>query len=154
MSARCAVHPQVHVIPHVFSQKCRKQLQAWKTLLEEAKNDAPQAENEHYRQLEEQHQEEHEKLQELLHKVAKQNRAISNTQRKIDTIPTRAELVQYERRFVELYDQVRWKFEETKQYYVRYNTLSETINYLKKEMDLLDSIHEKCEQVSSCPLLL
>lgn len=31
-----------------------------------------------------------------------------------------AELVQYERRFMELYDQVQRKFAETKQYFVKY----------------------------------
>jgi hypothetical protein len=48
--------------------------------------------------------------------------------------------VQYERRFVELYEQVERKFAETKQYYVRYNTLNETLGFLRKEMDLLDSM--------------
>ena len=46
--------------------------------------------------------------------LAEKNQALALIQRKIDDIPTRTELVQYERRFVELYDQVASKLDETR----------------------------------------
>jgi len=61
-------------------------------------------------------------------------------QRKIEDVPTRTELVQYERRFVELYDQVSSRLEETRNYYDSYNTLDDTKRFLAKEVSLLKSI--------------
>lgn len=55
-------------------------------------------------------------------------------------MPTRTELIQYERRFVELYQQVALKLEETRRYYATYNTLDTTRNFLAKEVKLIDSI--------------
>jgi len=55
-------------------------------------------------------------------------------------VPTRTELIQYERRFVELYQQVALKLEETRRYYATYNTLDTTRNFLAKEVKLIDSI--------------
>lgn len=42
----------------------------------------------------------------LLQLLAEQNLSIASTSRRIDDVPARAELLQYERRFSELYDQV------------------------------------------------
>lgn len=74
--------------------------------------------------------------------LAETNLEISNSSRIIDDIPTRTELIQYERRFVELYSQVAWKLEETRKYYALYNTLDTTLNFLSKEVKLLNSISE------------
>lgn len=50
-------------------------------------------------------QEETEKLKALRLQLAKKNRVIATLQRKLDEIPSRAELAQYQRRFLELYNQ-------------------------------------------------
>lgn len=46
-----------------------------------------------------------ERLQVLRLKLAKRTRAVVTLQRKLDQIPGRAELAQYQRRFLELYNQ-------------------------------------------------
>lgn len=50
-----------------------------------------------------------EKEKERLHlirmQLAKKNRAIVSIERKLDNIPDRTELAQYQRRFIELYSQ-------------------------------------------------
>lgn len=99
--------------------------------------------------------------------LAKKNRAIVSIERKLDNIPDRTELAQYQRRFIELYSQgicliiyfktynmnlytyflingfsVSAKHRETKQYFSLYNTLNDTKQYLTKELSLLDSIYE------------
>lgn len=48
---------------------------------------------------------EKESLQLLRLQLAKKNRAIVSIQRQIDNIPDRTELAQYQRRFLELYNQ-------------------------------------------------
>lgn len=45
------------------------------------------------------------KMQQLRIKIAKKNREISTLKRKLDEIPSRNELSQYQKRFVELYNQ-------------------------------------------------
>lgn len=92
---------------------------------------------------------------EKLHKIrlllARKNREIAALQRKIDEVPSRAELSQYQRRFVELYNQVASTHKETKQFYTMYNTLDDTKLYLNKEVNLLNSIYDNFSQAMSSP---
>ncbi|CAH2091262.1 unnamed protein product [Euphydryas editha] len=67
----------------------------------------------------------------------------------IDEVPGAAELLQYEKRFVELYNQVASKHKETKQYYIFYNTLYEVKLYTSKELSLLNSILDNYDEVMS-----
>ncbi|CAH2091264.1 unnamed protein product [Euphydryas editha] len=64
----------------------------------------------------------------------------------IDEVPGAAELLQYEKRFVELYNQVASKHKETKQYYIFYNTLYEVKLYTSKELSLLNSILDNYDE--------
>lgn len=75
-------------------------------------------------------------------RLARATRTTAALQRQLDDVPGRAELAQYQRRFLELYSQVAAKHKETKQFYTLYNTLSDTKLYMEKELTLLDSILE------------
>ena len=66
--------------------------------------------------------------------VATASKKTSLASRAIDDIPTRIELVQYERRFHELYEQIGIKLNETKKYFSMYNTLSDMVTFLQKEV--------------------
>ncbi|KAF1336786.1 hypothetical protein FI667_g84, partial [Globisporangium splendens] len=81
--------------------------------------------------------------------LAKQTREIQLKMRKIDEIPTRIELVQYEKRFLELYEEVALTLEETRKYYCTYNTLQTTQEFLEKEISLINSIHENFDVAMS-----
>ena len=80
--------------------------------------------------------------------LGQKGRQIASLQRQMDEIPTRAELMQYERRFRELYQQLASKSEETKRYYDQYNILGEKQGYLTKEASLINSIHDNFLKVS------
>lgn len=86
---------------------------------------------------------------------ARKNREIAHLQRKIDEVPSRAELTQYQRRFIELYGQgntdymyiymylrsfmyitVSSMLNETRQYYTLYNSLEDQREYMEKEVHL------------------
>ena len=67
---------------------------------------------------------------------------IAKITRLIDDVPTRAEVLQYERRFVELYELVQSKLIETRKYYELYNALNESYSYMENEDNLLNSIIE------------
>ncbi|XP_017078635.1 coiled-coil domain-containing protein 93 [Drosophila eugracilis] len=82
------------------------------------------------------------RLKELRLQLAKRNRGIVAIERKLDAIPDRTELAQYQRRFHELHNEMSGKHLETKQYYTLYNTLNDKKRYLEKELALLNSICE------------
>ncbi|XP_045766626.1 coiled-coil domain-containing protein 93 [Maniola jurtina] len=77
------------------------------------------------------------------------NRQVLRYSVAIDEVPGTAELLQYEKRFVELYNQVASKHKETKQYYIFYNTLYEVKLYTSKELSLLNSILDNYDEVMS-----
>ncbi|KAJ8949297.1 hypothetical protein NQ318_006722 [Aromia moschata] len=86
--------------------------------------------------------EETEKVRTLRLQLAKKNRHVAGLQRQLDDVPNRGELAQYQKRFLELYNQVAAKHKETKQYYTLYNTLEDTRAYMQKELSLLNSISD------------
>lgn len=92
--------------------------------------------------------EKHAKLRQVL---ARKNQEIAAVVRAIDDIPTRAELIQYERRFVELYQLVSEKLKETRKYFALYNTLDDTRTYLSREVSLIDSIQKVYAQSMKTP---
>uniref|UniRef100_A0A7N6A0D8 Coiled-coil domain-containing protein 93 n=1 Tax=Anabas testudineus TaxID=64144 RepID=A0A7N6A0D8_ANATE len=81
--------------------------------------------------------------------IARRNREIAIMQRKVDAVPSRAELTQYQKRFIELYSQVSATHKETKQFFTLYNTLDDKKVYLEKEVNLLNSIHDNFQQAMS-----
>lgn len=94
------------------------------------------------REIEEMHGKVLEKYNRLRQLLAGANLEVATSARIIDDVPTRTELIQYERRFVELYQQISWKLEETRKYYALYNTLETTLSFLQKEAKLLNAISD------------
>ena len=58
------------------------------------------------RQIEEVYEKDLAKFTRVRQMLAEKNRQVAFVQRRIEEVPTRTELTQYERRFVELYEQV------------------------------------------------
>ncbi|XP_066137258.1 coiled-coil domain-containing protein 93 isoform X2 [Saccopteryx bilineata] len=94
---------------------------------------------------------EKEKLYKIRLLQARRNREIAILHRKIDEVPSRAELIQYQKRFIELYRQISAVHKETKQFFTLYNTLDDKKVYLEKEISLLNSIHENFPQAMASP---
>jgi len=82
------------------------------------------------------------KLQQLIEHSALKSRQIQMAKRKIDEVPTRRELQQYQRQFIELYEQMALKYFETKQYYVSFNALEDVRMYIQRESSILNSMQE------------
>ncbi|KAG8193575.1 hypothetical protein JTE90_000212 [Oedothorax gibbosus] len=128
-----------------FRNHCKEELARLKGQIEELKASSEEGsseDNEHREMVEKQYIADKEKLQKIRMLLAKKNREIASLQRKFDEVPSRAELSQYQKRFVELYNQVAAKHKETKQFYTLYNTLEDSRMYIMKEVDLLNSIQE------------
>ncbi|XP_067131944.1 coiled-coil domain-containing protein 93 isoform X1 [Centruroides vittatus] len=137
-----------------FKSHCKEELARLQADIEEVKssNKELSSEDKERREvIEKQYSTDKEKLQKIRGLLARKNREIASLQRKIDEVPARAELSQYQRRFVELYNQVAAKHKETKQFYTLYNTLDDTKMYLSKEVNLLNSILDNFSTAMASP---
>ncbi|PON57957.1 paramyosin-like protein [Parasponia andersonii] len=67
-------------------------------------------------------------------------RAVLAVRRQLDDVPSRSELIQYEKRFSELYVHIQGKHQQTQKYYDTYNALLEIKELMLKETSLLNSI--------------
>ncbi|XP_051060099.1 coiled-coil domain-containing protein 93 isoform X1 [Phodopus roborovskii] len=105
----------------------------------------------HNEDLDRRYNVEKEKLYKIRLLQARRNREIAILHRKIDEVPSRAELIQYQKRFIELYRQISAVHKETKQFFTLYNTLDDRKVYLEKEISLLNSIHENFSQAMASP---
>ncbi|NWQ69302.1 CCD93 protein, partial [Neopipo cinnamomea] len=134
-----------------FKAHCREEMERLQQSIENLKAEAAAdgEEQEANNIIEQQYQAEKEKLQKIRLLLARRNREIAILQRKIDEVPSRAELTQYQKRFIELYSQVSATHKETKQFFTLYNTLDDKKVYLEKEVNLLNSIHDNFHQAMS-----
>lgn len=136
-----------------FKASCKAQVEDYNQRIKalEAANDESSEEQRKYREIEDMHSKVMAKYNRLREMLAEANIEVSSSIRLIDDVPTRTELIQYERRFGELYQQVAWKLEETRKYYDQYNTLESVLTYMQKEIKLLNSISENFnDAMKSC----
>lgn len=130
-----------------FRESCKQEKERLEANVAELEKDgSPSEHQEHADMIDQQCKADQEKFNKVRLLLAKRNREIAALQRKIDEMPTRAELGQYQKRFLELYNQVAAKHKETKQFFTMYNTLEDTKVYLEKEVNLLNSINDNFEQ--------
>ncbi|GFR91723.1 coiled-coil domain-containing protein 93-like [Elysia marginata] len=132
-----------------FKAHCKEEMARLKGNIEKLKEEGEDVDSEDKARvnlIDKQYTADKEKLHKIRLLLAKKNREIAGLQRKIDEVPSRAELSQYQRRFLELYNQVASKHTETKQFFTLYNTLEDTKTYLNKEVNFLNSIHDNFQQ--------
>ncbi|KAG5678485.1 hypothetical protein PVAND_008154 [Polypedilum vanderplanki] len=129
----------------VFKEECKQKIEELHRQIEEAEKlaETPDEEVTEYDGILE---EEEANLKTLRLQLAKRNRAVTSLQRQLDNIPDSVELSQYQKRFLELYNQISFKHKETKQFYALFNTLNDKHLYLDKELTLLNSLYENYNQ--------
>lgn len=123
-----------------FKQMCRsehKRLSDLSTSLATAESAAEDAREEEIDRL---MASDKDKLAKLRQLIALRNQEIARAERAIGEIPTRAELLQFERRFVELYELVAEKLIESRKYFDMYNRLNTMFKYMQSELSILESI--------------
>ncbi|XP_029980906.1 coiled-coil domain-containing protein 93 isoform X2 [Sphaeramia orbicularis] len=132
-----------------FRTHCREEMTRLQQNIEELKTASGQdtdEDKERNELIDKQYNTDRDKLHKIRLLMARRNREIAILQRKIDEVPSRAELTQYQKRFIELYSQVSATHKETKQFFTLYNTLDDKKVYLEKEANLLNSIHDNFQQ--------
>lgn len=84
-----------------FREQCKSDLNLLKNKLQEIENGTSEEEEDRLKEYEEQK----EAVMKVRLQLAKKNRAIASLTRQLDDVPGRSELTQYQRRFMELYNQ-------------------------------------------------
>jgi len=125
-----------------FKGNCKQQRDELMDMLRKLENDDGDEETKKMKEVERIYGEDKGKLDKINLTLASKLQQIAKVNREIDDIPTRAELMQYERRFVELYELVADKLVETRKYYAMYNTLDDSLSLMTQEVSLLNSIVE------------
>lgn len=127
-----------------FKASCARQLGILKAKLEAAQgtDGATAEESARLTEIERVHDQVTSKHYRLRTLLARKNQDMARLRRLIDDIPTRSELIQYERRFVELFDQVADKLDETRKYFSTYNSLYSKKTYLAKEESVITQLHQ------------
>ena len=112
-------------------------------------SDDDEAETERINQIQAQYEADEKKLQKVKKLLSKKKREIAAAERMIDEIPSRTELAQYQKRFLELYMQVASKLTETRQFYNLFNTLNSSKEILAREVALMNSIYDNFEKAKA-----
>ncbi len=131
-----AKHEELKAEEIAFKAQCKLDRQAFLDTIKELDtalgDDDPESSK--LRDLQDLHEKISSKHGKMRQVLADANLEAAHLQRAIDDCPTRTELIQYERRFVELYQQVSWKLDETRKYFDIYNTLETTLTFIQKEV--------------------
>eukprot|EP00056_Hartaetosiga_gracilis_P010676 m.159156 g.159156 ORF g.159156 m.159156 type:complete len:611 (-) comp13365_c0_seq5:124-1956(-) len=126
-----------------FKATCTSEMGEWEKKIDNLKaSGAVHIDEQRAMEIREQFEAETAKLNKLRVRASKKTRQIALYQRKMDEIPSRSELSQYQRRFNDLSEQMNGKFRETKQFITLYNINKDIEKYFMKEQTLLTSIHE------------
>jgi hypothetical protein len=125
-----------------FKATCRSSVVELEAQVEEleAKVAAAADEDEATKRIAEAEEREVGKLNEMREALAKKNADVARAERAIDDVPSRIELQQYQRQFIELYGQVAARLVETRRHFNTYNMLEDTRAYLEKAVSIFGSI--------------
>jgi len=125
-----------------FKQNCQNQKAEWEDRIAAFKKQSSGEADSSANEIVETHKTDSEKLEKLREIFASKNRQVALVKRKIDSVPSRRELQQYQRQFVEVFEQMAVKYTETKQYYNMFNSSEKIRAAFEHEVKLLNSIQE------------
>lgn len=100
------------------------------------------------KEIDEEFEGENEKLVTQKKQVAAQNREISIIQRKIESVPSKIEITQFHKRFVELFDNLNFKSDESRKYFNLYNNVQDTQALFNQQQQYLTEIKNTYEEAT------
>lgn len=89
------------------------------------------------------------RINDLMAQLAQLDEEIMALERTTELYPNQIELQQYQKRFVELYNLISTKHGETKRQYTRYNNLQDIRAFIRRQIDLLNSIDDSRGKLQS-----
>uniref|UniRef100_A0A158Q8J2 Coiled-coil domain-containing protein 93 n=1 Tax=Elaeophora elaphi TaxID=1147741 RepID=A0A158Q8J2_9BILA len=135
-------HDEIYKREMDFKVNCRNELQELNEVLEELKIAHPVKNEDNDDSIRNISLETEQHLTNVRLQLADLNQQIAAEQRLLDNIPAQIEISQYQRRIIELYNQMASKHRETKQFYILHNTLVDIKTFMKKEIDMLNNIDD------------
>ncbi|KAL3994260.1 hypothetical protein ACH3XW_21010 [Acanthocheilonema viteae] len=135
-------HDEIYKREADFKANCRNELRELDEVLEQLKTVGSLAEEDTGDSVRNVSLETEQHLTNIRLELADLNRQIAAQQRILDNVPAQIEISQYQRRIIELYNQMASKHRETKQFYILHNTLVDIKTFLKKEVDMLNNIDD------------
>lgn len=131
----------------IFKQNCKEQVNSWKQKILQAQSIESGESNEdetlsRIAIIEKTYEKDSNKLKAIQSLLATKIRAIALVKLKMDEIPSRRELQQYTKQFLELAEQMAVRFTETRRYVNTYNTLTDQLKFLESEIKILDFLQE------------
>ncbi|MFH4975627.1 hypothetical protein AB6A40_002336 [Gnathostoma spinigerum] len=139
-------HDEIKQREKKFKTDCNEEIRRMNEELSVLLENDVQTENEET--LEEEVKEAEERLASVRLEDASLNSQLALLYREVDDIPPRVEIIQYQRRIIELYNQMSSKHRETKQLYTLHNTLLDIEAYMKRELSLFNNISDIQELTS------
>lgn len=130
-----------------FKQNCKEQLALWQhkiNLAREGKTETGDVENiqTRFETIEKAYEKDVNKMKAIQSLLSTKKRAIALVRLKMDEIPSRRELQQYTKQFLELSEQMALRFTETRQYVNTYNSLLDQHKFLDSEVKILNFLQE------------
>jgi hypothetical protein len=132
-----------------FKSHCQEERARLQQAIADLKEGGAREEDERVVELQAKFDADREKLQKIRTLLARKNREIALLQRKIDEVPSRTELAQYQKRLVELIAQVTSTGTETRQFYDLYNSSVDERDFMEREYKTVTSIHENFDTAMS-----
>ena len=124
-----------------FKKSCRAQLKKFGELREGLELEAQTLlSSEKEEMISKAYDQESKKFAELRMVLGERLREIGVLKHRIDSVPSREELIQFERRFVELYEQVNMKLKETKRSFTQYNVLNKSLSVKQNQLEFLNAM--------------
>lgn len=126
----------------MFKASCKDSMSEWRRLIDAERQASDQPLDERLETISQTYQKDLNKLRTIQSHLSSKTRAIALVRRKMDEIPSRRELQQYQKHFLELYEQMALRFTETRQYYNTFNSLQDRRDLLQRELNVLNQIQE------------
>lgn len=124
----------------VMSNKINNSLIKLKNALLNEKQLSEDIDEGRFDQINKLHEQVIDKYEQIKNSVVKRNTTIKKIELMIDSVPSPSELIQFEKRFLELGKLSQLKGEETKSYYNKYNMLQTTYTHSEKHLAWMNSL--------------
>ncbi len=126
-----------------FKETCREEMKSLSDVNDKLRNEVSALKSDGDGDSDQDHEitvQDQTRLNDLKLTMASRSREVASIERRLDSIPSRYELAQYQRRFFELDNQVAAEYSETQKFVTLFNTLQDQKTFMEREAKLLNSI--------------
>ena len=135
-------HEKLKLKEAQFKEECHAEMAELIAENEQLENELKSLQNDKEQEVIAISDEEQKLLEKMTKKLQAVNVQILKMERDIDAVPSRQELTQYQKRFVELDNQIAAEYCETQKFVIMFNALRDQLMFVEKEISLLNSVFD------------